>query len=144
MSQYTPIIITPLNPSGAAVTLPSPDRVSVRPESVTFVFEDPVNASGNGVVLETLLAPLICTQPGQPWLTRSGKRGVVVSDSGAVRVQAQWARVEPFSGAMQNYTAAGALVMPEWSVDRQQQAGFTLVLYVADVIYLRTTGMALL
>lgn len=144
MSQYTPVVITPLNPSGSAVTLPSPDRVSVRPESITFAFDDPVDGSGNGVVLETLVTPLVCKQPGQPWLTRSGKRGIVVSDSGAVRVQAQWKRIEPFSAAMQTYTVAGALVLPEWSVDRQQQAGFTLVLYVADVIYRRSSGAVLM
>jgi hypothetical protein len=140
MPIYTPLIITRIAPypPSSPITLPSPDRVTVRPESTTFTFDDPVDQGGNGVQFEDLVDPFLCRQPGQPWLTRGGQRGIVVA-AGGVKVEVEWSRVEPFDASQFSYVQFGALILPEWVTERRS-SGFTLILYLADVIYERGTG----
>ena len=136
MSLQNPTVtVTPLNPSGAAITLPMPTSLNVDPAgNVTLTWTDP--QSDLRVTLDPVLSRGVTQHRN-----RSGYY-LVVADVGAVRVQLDWGEWDPWSGTPRTRTATGALALQSHAVERAVER-VTVVLYVAHSIYVRATGEVL-
>lgn len=129
----TSLTLTPAA-GGAATVLPAPDTVETDAAgNITFGFTDPLADH------RSALAKLVCRNVEQH--RNRAAAYLAVADPGGRLVLAEWADLLVWNATGRPQSEVGALTLPSYRVTGVREEGFTLVLYRANALYARGTGV---